>query len=232
MLSLVADLHPPDIPIPPSPKVSLTPGKERMRSQLRKLGSLSQGIRGLQAKMHLLRDESDKMLDESSDVSTLGANLLSRYDSIGEDLKGLMQEWEQGRTALASNIGKSERLLSLSPNARLAPMSPTSSLGGLTAVGGNSPDALKALNGSPKPPRSRSSTTSTSSSEEIFEAVAIPRQSSCLTRQERVAKMKEDRVRQAIVKDRVEANTHMLKELETVIKLRPRGRTTGRMTST
>ena len=198
---------------------------------MRKLGSLSQGIRGLQAKMHLLRDESDRVLDESSDVSELGANLLIRYDSIGEDLNVLMREWEDGRTALAANIDKNEHRQSLPPNGMLAPMSPTLSLGGLTAVGGNSPDALKALNGYPRSSRSRSSTTNSSSGEEIFEAVALPRQRSCLTREERIAKMKEDRVRQTIAKGKVEASTHMLKELETVIKLRPRGRTTGRMTS-
>lgn len=198
---------------------------------MRKLGSLSQGIRGLQAKLHVLRDESDKVLDESSDVSELGGNLLIQYDSIGEDLKVLMQEWEDGRSALAATIGKSEKRLSLSPNGMLAPMSPTSSLSGLTAVGSSSPDALKALNGYPRSPRSRSSTTSSTSGEEIFEAVALPRQRSCLTREERIAKMKEDRVRQSIAKGKADASTHMLKELETVIKLRPRGRTTGRMGS-
>lgn len=198
---------------------------------MRKLGSLTQGIRGLQAKMHLLREESDRVLDESSDASELGASMLIQYDSIGEDLKVLMREWEDGRTALATNIGKNEHRLSLPPNGMLAPMSPTSSLGGLTAVGGSPPDALKALNSYPRPPRSRSSTTSTSSGEEIFEAVALPRQRSSLTRDERIAKMKEDRIRQAIAKEKVDAGTHMLKELETVIKLRPRGRTTGRMTS-
>lgn len=217
--------------VPPTPKVPLTPGKERMRTQMRKLGSLTQGIRGLQAKMHLLREESDRVLDESSDASELGASMLIQYDSIGEDLKVLMREWEDGRTALATNIGKNEHRLSLPPNGMLAPMSPTSSLGGLTAVGGSPPDALKALNSYPRSPRSRSSTTSTSSGEEIFEAVALPRQRSSLTRDGRIAKMKEDRIRQAIAKEKVDAGTHMLKELETVIKLRPRGRTTGRMTS-
>ena len=181
--------------------------------------------------MHLLRDESDRVLDESNDVSELGANLLTQYDSIGEDLKDLMREWENGRTALASSIGKNGHRLSLSPNAMLAPMSPTSSLGGLTAIGGSSPDALKALNEYPKSLRSRSSTTSSSSGEEVFEAVALARQKSCLTREERIAKMKEDRVRQSIAKGKADANNHMLKELETVIKLRPRGRTTGRITS-
>lgn len=230
-LSSSADRHLLGFLIPLTPKIPLTPRRERMRSQMRKLSSLSQGIRGLQAKMHLLRDESDRILIESTKVTELGSNLLTQYDSIGEDLKGLMSEWEDGRTALAANIGKNEHGLSLSPNMMLAPLSPTSSLGGLTAVGGSPPDALKALDGYPKPPRSRSSTTASSSGEEIFEAVAIPRPKSCLTREERIAKLREDRVRQTITKGKADANTHMLRELETVIKLRPRGRTTGRITS-
>lgn len=216
---------------PPTPKIPLTPGRERMRTQMRKFGALSQGIRGLQAKMHILRDESDKVLDESNDVSELGANLLTQYDSIGNDLKILIKEWDEGRVALNASIGKNENRLSLSPNGIPVPMSPTLSLGGRTAVESSSPDALKSLNGCRRPPRSRSSTTNSSSGEEVFEAVALPRQKSCMTREERIAKMKEDRIRQSVAKGKAEANTHMLKELETVIKLRPRGRTTGRMTS-
>ena len=202
-----------------------------MRGQMRKLSSLSQGIRGLQAKMHLLRDDSERVLDESNENSKFGVDLLEQYDSIGSDLKDLVQEWEDGRSALATSVDKNELRASCSPSLLLAPMSPTLSLGGLTAVGDNSPDALKALNGCPRSPRSRSSTTTSSSCEEVFEAVALPRQRSLLTREERLAKIKEDRVRQALARGKADANTHMLKELETVIKLRPRGRTTGRMTS-
>ena len=218
-------------PVPPTPRIPLTPGRERMRAQMRKLSSLSQGIRGLQAKMHLLRDESERVLDETNEISEFGANLLVQYDSIGSDLKILMQEWEEGRTALAASIDKNDHRTSLSSTGLLAPMSPTLSLGGLTAVGENSPDALKALNGFPRSSRSRSSTNTSSSGEEVFEAVALPPQRSLLTREERIAKMKEDRVRSALNKGKAATNTNMLKELETVIKLRPRGRTTGRMTS-
>ena len=201
-----------------------------MRSQMRQFGNLSRGIRGLQAKMRLLRDESNIALDHSDKVLGSGTNVLAQYDSIGADLKGLMQEWEEGRAALALSLDKKEHLRSLSSVSNMIPASPTSSLGGTTAVGGGSPpEALQALNGISKS-RSRSSTTS-SSGEEVFEAVALPRQRSTLTREERIAKMQEERMRQAIVKDKANANTHMLKELETVIKLRPRGRTTGRLTS-
>lgn len=201
-----------------------------MRSQMRQFGNLSRGIRGLQAKMRLLRDESNIALDHSDEVLGSGTNVLAQYDSIGADLKGLMQEWEEGRAALALSLDKKEHMRSLSSASNMIPASPTSSLGGTTAVGGGSPpEALQALNGISKS-RSRSSTTS-SSGEEVFEAVALPRQRSTLTREERIAKMQEERMRQAIVKDKANANTHMLKELETVIRLRPRGRTTGRLTS-
>ena len=200
-----------------------------MRSQMRQLGNLSQGIRGLQAKIRLIRDESDKALERSDELPKSSANLLAHYDSIGADLKDLMQEWGEGRTALATNLEKKEHKRSLSSTSNVLPASPAISLSGTTAVGGSPNDALQALNAFSKPPRSRSSTLTSSSSEELFEAVALPRSRSTLTREQRIAKTKEERVRQTIVKEKANANTHMLKELETVIKLRPRGRTTGRL---
>ncbi|KAF4635485.1 hypothetical protein G7Y89_g2610 [Cudoniella acicularis] len=198
-----------NFPVPPTPKMPLTPNRERWRAQLRKLNSLSSGIRGLQAKLHVLREESDKNLNETEDVSELGTTLMMQYESIGIDLKALMQEWEDGKNALASNIDRNERRVS----SMSGMLSPTTSLGGLTAVEeGGTLDALKALNGEV---RSRSSLDlSSSDAEEVFEAVAIPRQRSTLTREERIAKMKEDRVRRDSTKDKAEANTRMLRELE------------------
>ena len=200
-----------------------------MRSQMRQLGNLSQGIRGLQAKMRLLRDESDEALEYSDDLPRSSTNLLAQYDSIGTDLKGLMQEWEEGRAALATNLDRKDHRRSLSSTSNQLPNSPSFSLSGTTAIEESPNDALQTLNGFSKPSRSRSSTMTSSSSEEIFEAVALPRQRTTLTRDERIAKTDEERVRQTILKQKANANTHMLKELETVIKLRPRGRTTGRL---
>jgi hypothetical protein len=170
----------------------------------------------------VLRDESDRNLNEAADVSELGANLMIQYESIGVDLKALMQEWEDGKAALASNIDRNERRLS----SMSGMLSPTISLGGLTAVDeGNVSDALRALNGET---RSRSSMEFSSSDvEEVFEAVAMPKQRSTLTREERIAKMKQDRIKRESLKEKAEANTHMLRELESVINMRPRGRTTG-----
>ncbi|KAI9803973.1 MAG: hypothetical protein M1833_000254 [Piccolia ochrophora] len=213
-------------PTPQTPKFPTTPAKEKVRVQLRKLGSLSHGIRSLQAKMHLLREESDRSLDEAEEVGELGSNLMAQYESIGSDLRMLMEEWESGKAALASNIDKNEKRLSIASGGL---RSPTVSLGGMTAVDGSPTDALRALNGDDK---SRSSLDSTNSDDEVFEAVAVPRQRSTLNRDERLAKMREDRVKVFAAREKAQANTHMIRELESVINLRPRGRTTSnRITS-
>ena len=147
-----------------------------------------------------------------------------QYESIGVDLRALMQEWEEGKAALQSNIDRNEkRISSLSGSGIL---SPTTSLGGLTSVEEGSPvDALRMLNG--ETPSRSSMDFSGSDAEEVFEAVALPRQRSTLSRDERIAKMHEDRARRDEVRKKTEANTHMLRELESVINLRPRGKTTS-----
>ena len=213
--------------MPATPNYKSKPGKERVQAQIRKFTTLSQGVRGLQARMHVLREESDKTLDSSNEVTELGSSLLEHYDAIGADLKMLMQDWEDGRIALTANIGKNERRISLS-SAGLLPSRSTSpsSLGGTTAVGGSPTDALKILSG-----ESMLSLSVPSSDEEMYEAVAMPRPKSNLRREERIAKMREDRARQASVRERADAGRHMVKELETVIKLRPRGKTAGRVLS-
>ncbi|GJN73184.1 hypothetical protein PLICBS_007260 [Purpureocillium lilacinum] len=204
-------------PVPATPKIPLTPNRERWRSQLRKLNSLSTGIRGLQAKLHLLREESDRALDDSNDVSELGPNLMSQYESIGVDLKDLMAAWEEGKTALALGIDRNEKRLSSMSTA----LSPTTSLSGLTTVGeGGTADALKALTGE-SPPSSEAPEPDTP---EVFEAVALPRPRSLLTREERIAKMKDEREQKALARQQMDATRGMLRELETVINLRPRNR--------
>ncbi|KAL8704680.1 MAG: hypothetical protein Q9201_002174 [Fulgogasparrea decipioides] len=217
-----------DVPAPASPKMPLTPGRERLRNQTRKLNSLSQGIRGLQARIHILREDAEKLAGNSLHSS---ATMAARYDSIETELKDLLEDWQEGRAAFISNIDPCSHRLSLPTISKTTPSSPTMSLGGVTAVEGSPPDALRALIDCGPCHRASSSTATSSAGEEVFEAIALPRQQSTLSRDERIAKLKEDRVRQAMAKSKAEANSHMLKELETVIKLRPRGRTTGRITS-
>lgn len=216
-------------PAPAGDKDPLSPGRERWRSQLRKLNSLTTGIRGLQAKMTMLREESDRALNEANDISELGPNLMQQYESIGQDLKMLQQAWEQGKGALASGIDRNEKRISSISGM----LSPSLSLSGLTIVeessGGSVSDALKALTG--ETPDTLEMTSNSGDVEEVFEAVATPsRPKSTLTREERIIKMKEDRERRAELREKADANRGMLKELEMVINLRPTNKSDRRRT--
>ena len=215
--------------VPQTPqRASANPERERFRNQVRKLTSLSSGIRGLQAKMQILREESTKSLEESDDFAELGQSLLSQYDSIGADLKSLVQAWEGGRASLALNLERHERRVS---QASSSLRSPTLSLGGLTAVdestGGTPNDALLALEGHARIDSSLSSASpsaASNSDEEIFEAIAVPRQRATMSREERMAKMAEDRIKQASARERREQGLSMIRELESVMKQRPNKR--------
>src|SRR5262249_53374357 len=157
--------------------------------QLKKLNSLSSGIRGLQAKMTLLREESDRSLNEAEDISELGPNLLAQYESIGDDLRLLTQAWEEGKAALASGIDRNEKRLSSMSTL----LSPAVSLSGVTTVDdGGALEALKALTGA-SPSSPGFDIPAEPDHEEVFEAVAMARPRSLLTREERLTKMKEDR---------------------------------------
>ncbi|KAL8643379.1 MAG: hypothetical protein Q9228_000012 [Teloschistes exilis] len=219
---------PAELSVPATPKCPLTPGRERLRRQTRKLSSLSHGIRGLQARIHILREDVEKLAGNSAHSSAL---MTARYDSVGVEIKELLDEWQEGHAAFANTVDSSSSRLSLPAGSKTTPSSPTISLGGLTAVDGSPPDTFRALAGDGQCHQISSNTAFSSTGEEVFEAVALPRQQSTLSREERVTKMKEDRIRQAMMKTQAQASTHMLKELETVIKMRPRGRTTGRISS-
>lgn len=172
--------------------------------------------------MHVIREESNANL-ERTDTGEFESNLIAQYESIGTDIRGLLQEWEVGKSALLSNFDKqspSARPSRPSSMLKSSPLSPTPSLGGSTTVEGSPSDALRALNGDN---RSDSTESQVIDAEEIFEAVALPPRNKrpTLTREERIARVKEDRAKQSAARDRMDANTTMLKELEMVIKQRP-----------
>ncbi|KAJ6080356.1 hypothetical protein N7467_010109 [Penicillium canescens] len=221
MLKMTAILNEEDrdnIPPSPLPSASASPSKDHLRAQIRRFSSLSQGVRALHAKMHIVSEESHASL-ERPDSADYEAALLAQYDSVGSDLRALLQEWESGKAALVNQDRLSTLDRSRPPSTLLMPMSPTPSLGGSTAVEGSPTDALKALNGEGRP-----DLTQTYDDEEIFEAVVLPASRNkrvSLTRDERLARVREDRARQATAREKVDANTNMLKELEMVIKQRP-----------
>ncbi|KAL3496602.1 Mysoin-binding motif of peroxisomes-domain-containing protein [Aspergillus germanicus] len=205
-----------DAVAPPSPLPTASPNKDNLRAQYRKLNSLSQGIRALHAKMHIFKEASTGDLDRA-DSSELEASLLAQYESIGTDIRGLLEEWEAGKSNLMTSLDKDSIASRSRPPSGLFPLSPTPSLGGTTAVEGSPSDALKALNGESRPVSGI--TYSIDDVEEILEAVALPARNkrASLTREERIARVKEDRAKQAAARDRVDANTNMLKELEMVV---------------
>ncbi|KAJ5183422.1 hypothetical protein N7492_001038 [Penicillium capsulatum] len=214
--------------IPPSPLPSASPSKDHMRAQYRRLNSLSQGVRALHAKMHIISEETNANL-ERPDTSDFEANLLAQYELIGNDIKGLLEEWETGKAAIVNNQDRLSAIDRSRPPSAILPMSPTPSLGGTTAVEGSPTDALKALNGDGRPDLVQSL-----EDEEIFEAVVLPasrNKRASLTRDERLARIREERAKQANAREKVDANTNMLKELEMVIKQRPRNTPSKRVTS-
>ncbi|KAJ5763577.1 hypothetical protein N7533_002258 [Penicillium manginii] len=213
--------------IPPSPLPSISPSKEHMRAQFRRLNSLSQGVRSLHAKMHIICEETNATMDHS-DPNDFETTLLAQYEAIGSDLRGLLQEWETSKIAIIHSQDRLSATDRSRPSSTTLPVSPTPSLGGVTAVEGSPTDALKALNGDFRP-----DLTHSFDDEEIFEAVVLPtsrNKRASLTRDERLARVREERVRQATAREKVDANTNMLKELEMVIKQRPGNNSSKRVT--
>lgn len=212
---------------PPSPKTQAA-----FRSQQRHISELSSGIRSIQARLYLFRDDSTRALSKLAsepELLTMSTSLKDQYDAIGSDLRTLMHAWESGRQDLVEDITRHERRMS---RASSALRSSTPSMGGLTAVeedeseSGMSPrsTAFQRLTGDrPITPPVTESEDEGSKDDEVFEAVARPppRPRSTLTREERIKKMHEDRERQATLREKGDANANMIRELQTVINLRP-----------
>lgn len=178
--------------------------------------------------MHIICEEMNGAMDQP-DPNDFETTLLAQYETIGNDLRGLLQEWETNKLAIIHSQDRLSATDRSRPSSTMLPVSPTPSLGGTTAVEGSPTDALKALNGDLRP-----DLTQSLDDEEIFEAVVLPasrNKRASLTRDERLARVREERVRQAAAREKVDANTNMLKELEMVIKQRPRNNQSKRVTS-
>jgi len=234
--------------VPPTPSTTrpttssaISPTRERWRGQLRKLNSLSQALRGLQAKMQILREESDKTLqDESMDLIEFGPDLLAHYDSIGSDLHALMNEWENGRALLVLSIDKqggdssgSNRNSLMSP---LSPMgwgqsldgdTPRNSWGVLspTGEGAEAVARLREKMGElSEEGEGEGEEVNDGKTEMIFEGTAEPkgaRTKSILTREGRIRKVQEERVRLMEERKKREAAGNLVKELQSVLGSRP-----------
>src|SRR5690606_14618662 len=119
------------------------------------------------AKMHVLREDSDRSLEEDSvDFGEFSKELLAHFDSIGADIHALVDEWESSRAQLAASIEKKESRRSLS-------------IGGSTLVGGDTPrtsiyDVNWAEDLKTPSPSTISEVGSYEPEKELFEAVSEP----------------------------------------------------------
>lgn len=209
-----------------------TPRKEKVEGQLRRLDALSQSIRSLNARMSLMRDEANNLMEDGAQSPDVSSLLSRQYDMIGNDLKNITSEWDRaGRTMLVSTaLGHRSSLSTCSSGGPRSPHSPVHSLGGSTAANEGSPvAALKRLSGESF--KNFPSIDGLGSEEEFFEAVSLSpkHKRMSMTREEKVAKMQEDRRKRATLQENRDVTTNMLRELETVIKHRPRGKTTSRV---
>ncbi|KAI0874107.1 Mysoin-binding motif of peroxisomes-domain-containing protein [Hypoxylon argillaceum] len=214
--------------LPKDLKSPLSPNHDRWQHQIRRLGSMTMNIRSVQAKLHLLQEESSKALNEANDITEMGPLFMAQYDSIGQDLRDLTEAWQSGKKALQSGINRNEKRIS-SIGSFMA--SPTSTMSGQTIAGDESStdehepgveDALRKLTGDPPPTPTRPGSLV---EPEVFEAVSMPRPRSILTREERLVRMREDRKTKEVAKAKADAYRGMVRELEGVlVKKGPRGR--------
>ena len=216
-----------------------------MRHQMREVSALSQGIRGLQAKMQVLREDTARSLGDSEDVedvAELGNSLMSQYEAIGADLHSLVEAWKAGRNSIAINMNRHGRRLSHVPkdtekvtrhrsrfsmNGILTPaaLSPSSlsNFSGATAVddGGSPTDALRTLNGDTPQRNSMISNGTSSDESELFEGVALPRYPTNVPTEDPASLNMEEMSRQSSLRERRQITSSMMKELQTVIGARP-----------
>lgn len=237
----------PTSPKPASPLAPKTPNSQnRLQNQLRRISTLSNGIRSLQAKLYLLKEDSAQALANPSseaELSQISASLRDQYETLGTDLQALMQAWESGKQALTKDITRQTRRMSRSSSLGADALLPRIECSGHlesvdehdTPIDG-ARDAPSRMSLPLSPPVTEDGSDDNSIADEVFEAVASPkvRERSTLTRDQRVAKMQEDRIVQAELREKRETDVHMMQELQSVMKQRPvpaRRTPTGRITS-
>ena len=209
------------------------PLQSRLHNQLGRMSTLSGGIRTLQAKLYLLREDSKRALANPSsevELSSVSAPLREQYESLGADLQALMHAWEEGKKALSQDITRQARRISRSSSlSSEAGGRRAAAYSGLETVGEDDgrKQTLAALNGSTtmpiSPPATDDGSDENSNNGEVFEAISSPkiRERSNLNRSQRIAKMKEEREQQEVGRQSRQEDVEMMKELQSVIKLRP-----------
>jgi Mysoin-binding motif of peroxisomes len=213
----------------PAP-ISTSPLRQQPQAQNRRFETVASGVRSLNAKVRIARDDLADLIANDASEATISSTIAKHYENVGSELRNLLVDWERGRSAMSLNAEVEGRASRPSSGVR-SPISPSPSLGGVTMVDGGPADALRLLTGDYD---SGQATSADGHDEEVFEAVARPRKRlslAVLTREEKMAKLQEDRKKRATFHEQAETTTNMLRELQMVIKHRPHNRTSSRVTS-
>jgi hypothetical protein len=201
--------------------------RHHSKMQTRRFETIANAVRSLNAKVRIAQDGMSELIANDANEAAISSAISKHYESIGSDLRSLLVDWERGRTAMSLHLEPDSRY-SRPSSAGRSPISPSPSLGGLTMVDGGPSDALRMLNG-----EEDGLIPQDALDEEVFEAVAKPRKrmSLALSREEKMAKLQEDRRKRATLQEQAETTTNMLRELQMVIKHRPQNRSSTRVTS-
>lgn len=195
-----------------------------LKIQMRRFDDIANSVRALNAKIHLCREEIGGLKTSKTDNTVVASALSRHYESLGSELRMLMSEWERGKNVMLINIDQDCERVSCASSSVRTPPSPASSVSGVQIVDGGPADAFRLLTGdSPSTPHAKGMLE-----EEVFEAVAsrLPRKRMSMagmTREEKIAKLQEERRKRATLHEQAENTTSMLRELQMVIKHRPKG---------
>ncbi|BFZ62189.1 hypothetical protein YB2330_003271 [Saitoella coloradoensis] len=228
--------------IPLTPLLGSSGSGDRLKTHIRGISALSHTLRSVTAKMHIVREDSARLLQGNPEPDSQ-EELLSQYDSIGQDLRSLMADWEKGRPSLTNLFSKSSLQ---SPT--LEPASPSGSMPGLSVSNTTETEEVAPTLRAKRSPRPRPDswmisvgapsplglyTDDDDDKEKVFEAIAEdPRQKlregPRPTRAERIEQMKKDREAAEIQKKDREVGKNVVLELKDVLELRGRRRPSAR----
>jgi hypothetical protein len=222
------DERPQVVPSTPTHNASqrTSPARERYRQQLRRANEIAAELRAMQAKLFVLRDDAGRLLEpgagSSGNLTALPVLFAAQAESLAQDLRQLNRSFDGWRASVAGETLQRHRS-SMGSSGGLR--SPLSAVGENAPFGGGTPaEALRALTGTDSGPSSGGGSPHASSTtdEEVFEAVAVPRLPlrRTFTREEKMARMQEDEARRAIAREKRLTSSNLMRELESVIGAR------------
>lgn len=194
------------------------------------LSAVNLNLRTLHAKLQIMRSEAAK-LASLSPAKLSSPSFRDEYIALGNEISNLRQTWGEGLSAV--NDGVTATLRSASEESPTIVVKTTAELEenrsssadglGLGLLGPRLPASppLSIASGDEVHGDGRGATTPQTEDREVFEAVALPMRRISLSRDQRIIKMQEERERLAKVREKRDTSTNMIRELQSVISLRP-----------